>query len=99
MNGPVVLLSIPGLRACDVERMPQLSGLMRGGEQVMLTPHFPCVTWPVESNMLTGRLPASHGVIANGFYWRDERRVEMWTAWNDKIQQPQIWDLLHQHAV
>ena len=21
----------------------------------------------------------------------------MWTAWNDKIQQPQIWDLLHQH--
>ena len=21
----------------------------------------------------------------------------MWTAWNDSIQQPQIWDILHQH--
>jgi hypothetical protein len=46
--------------------------------------------------MLTGKLPAEHGVIANGFYWRDKREVEMWTAWNDKIAAPQIWDLLHQ---
>ncbi|MEX2026993.1 MAG: nucleotide pyrophosphatase/phosphodiesterase family protein, partial [Pirellulaceae bacterium] len=54
-------------------------------------------TWPVQANMLTGKLPRQHGVIANGFYWRDKQEVEMWTAWNDKIQQPQIWDLLHQH--
>jgi hypothetical protein len=47
--------------------------------------------------MLTGKLPNEHGVVANGFYWRDKHEVEMWTAWNDKIQQPQIWDLLHQH--
>jgi len=46
--------------------------------------------------MLTGKLPREHGVVANGFYWRDKHDVEMWTAWNDKIQQPQIWDLLHQ---
>lgn len=47
--------------------------------------------------MLTGKTPAEHGVVANGFYWRDEQKVEMWTAWNEKIQAPQIWDLLHQH--
>ena len=47
--------------------------------------------------MLTGKTPAEHGVIANGFYWRDTQEVEMWTAWNEKIQAPQIWDLLHQH--
>ena len=35
---------------------------------------FPCVTWPVQANMLTGKLPAEHGVIANGFYWRDKQR-------------------------
>ena len=39
--------------------------------------------------------PREHGVVANGFYWRDQRRVEMWTAWNDCIQRPQIWDMLH----
>ena len=57
---------------------------MAKGEQAALTPSFPCVTWPVQANMLTGKLPAEHGVVANGFYWRDRRQVEMWTAGNDK---------------
>jgi predicted AlkP superfamily pyrophosphatase or phosphodiesterase len=47
--------------------------------------------------MVTGKRPSEHGVVANGFYWRDERRVEMWTAGNDKIAAPQIWDHLHAH--
>jgi predicted AlkP superfamily pyrophosphatase or phosphodiesterase len=70
---------------------------MAGGDRATLVPSFPAVTWPVQANMLTGKLPSEHGVIANGFFWRDKREVEMWTAWNDKIQQPQIWDLLHKH--
>lgn len=76
--------------------MPQLAALVAGGDRTTLVPSFPCVTWPVQANMLTGKLPAEHGVVANGFYWRDKHEVEMWTAWNEKIQQPQIWDLLHQ---
>jgi predicted AlkP superfamily pyrophosphatase or phosphodiesterase len=48
--------------------------------------------------MLTGRLPSSHGVVANGFYWRDRRHFEMWTAPNEVIQAPQIWDLLHRQS-
>lgn len=95
MNTHVILLSVPGLRAKDLENMPRLSALCAGGEQATLVPSFPCVTWPVQANLLTGQLPAAHGVVANGFYWRDEQRVEMWTAWNDKILKPQIWDLLH----
>ena len=58
-------------------------------------PSFPAVTCPVQANMTTGKLPREHGVVANGFYWRDQRRVEMWTSWNDCIERPQIWDLLH----
>ncbi len=77
--------------------MPSLLRLVGSGERATLVPSFPAVTWPVQANILTGKLPREHGVIANGFYWRDRQQVEMWTAWNDKIQQPQIWDLLHQH--
>jgi predicted AlkP superfamily pyrophosphatase or phosphodiesterase len=97
MSDHVVLLSVPGLRPQDLPAMPHLSRLCGGGDRAKLVPSFPCVTWPVQANMLTGKLPAEHGVVANGFYWRDKREVEMWTAWNDKIQQPQIWDLLHRH--
>ncbi|MCI0491936.1 MAG: alkaline phosphatase family protein [Planctomycetes bacterium] len=75
--------------------MPNLARLTLGGSYATLVPSFPCVTCPVQANMTTGRLPHEHGVVANGFYWRDQQRVEMWTAWNDCIQQPQIWDVLH----
>lgn len=93
----VVLLSIPGLRGSDLVHMPRLAALTAGGDKASLVPSFPAVTWPVQANMLTGQTAHDHGVIANGFYWRDSNQVEMWTAWNDKIQQPQIWDILHKH--
>jgi hypothetical protein len=97
MPETVILLSIPGLRAADVERMPNLQKLTETGDRAPLVPSFPCVTCPVQVNMTTGQLPRKHGVMANGFYWRDKHEVEMWTAWNEVIQVPQIWDILSQH--
>jgi predicted AlkP superfamily pyrophosphatase or phosphodiesterase len=92
-----ILLSIPGLREKDVAVMPKLRQMMAGGEIAELGPSFPCVTCPVQANMTTGRLPNEHGVVANGFYWRDKRQVEMWTSPNECIDRPQIWDLLAHH--
>jgi predicted AlkP superfamily pyrophosphatase or phosphodiesterase len=94
---PFVLLSIPGLRQRDLASMPHLHELTRIGDQATLRPSFPCLTCPVQANMTTGKLPDQHGVVANGFYWRDKQKVEMWTAWNDCILAPQIWDILGQH--
>jgi hypothetical protein len=93
----VVLLSIPGLREKDVDLMPNLGRLTADGDRAALVPSFPCVTCPVQVNMTTGKLPSEHGVVANGFYWGEKHQVEMWTAWNDVIKSPQIWDILHQH--
>ncbi len=78
--------------------MPRLSALADGdGTSVPLTTSFPCVTWPVQANLLTGVGPEQHGVVANGFYHRESGEVEMWTAWNQCVQSPQIWDRLHVH--
>ena len=77
----VILLSIPGLRPQDLVHMDHLRRLTESGERASLVPSFPCVTCPVQANMTTGRLPSEHGVVANGFYWRQKRDVEMWTAW------------------
>ena len=98
MPKPVILLSIPGLREKDVAVMPKLRNLTAGGEIAELTPSFPCVTCPVQANMTTGKRPSAHGVVGNGFYWRERRQVEMWTAPNDCIGSPQIWDLLSHHG-
>lgn len=76
--------------------MPKLSQLTAAGDRADLVPGFPCVTCPVQANMTTGFPPSGHGVTANGFYWRERGEVEMWTAWNECIQRPQIWDILHE---
>jgi len=96
MNDRVILLSLPGLRGQDLAQMPRLSALVAQGDRSDLVPGFPCVTCPVQANMTTGFPPSGHGVIANGFFWRERGEVEMWTAWNECIQRPQIWDILHE---
>ncbi|MCX7427039.1 MAG: alkaline phosphatase family protein, partial [Planctomycetia bacterium] len=96
MSEHVILLSVPGLREKDVAGMPNLRELTAGGEIANLLPGFPCVTCPVQAAMTTGKRPRSHGVVANGLYWREKRRVEMWTSPSDCIQRPLVWDLLYQ---
>ena len=93
----VVLLSVPGLREQDLDRMPCLKQLTSEGDQATLVPSFPAVTCPVQANMTTGLTPVEHGVVANGFYWRERYEVEMWTSTNECIQRPQLWDIMHQH--
>ncbi len=97
MPKKAVLLSIPGLREKDVSAMPQLRQLTAEGQSATMVPSFPCVTCPVQANMTTGRLPIDHGVVANGFYWREKGQVEMWTSPNECIARPQIWDLIAHH--
>ncbi|TWT99521.1 Type I phosphodiesterase / nucleotide pyrophosphatase [Botrimarina colliarenosi] len=106
MSDHVFLLSIPGLRERDLTHMPRLQRLTSAGDRATLVPSVPAVTCPVQMNMTTGTPPAEHGVIANGFYWRDGLTpgrgpkydgVEMWTAWNDVVERPRIWERLKQH--
>ena len=92
-----VLVSVPGLREQDLPHMPNLSAIANRGDVKPLTASFPCVTCPVQANLTTGVGPDVHGVVANGFYYRDKGEVELWTAWNECIEAPQIWDLLHEH--
>lgn len=103
MSNRLVFLSVPGLRKKDLAHMPFLAKLASEGQQVNLQHSFPCVTWPSQAHMLTGELADTHGVVANGFFWRNEsgdkkNKVEMWTAWNEVIERPQVWDSLKQIA-
>jgi len=95
MAGPVVLVSLPGLREIDLELMPNLREATAAGELLSLTPSFPCVTCPVQAAMTTGATTAEHGITANGFYHHGPPdRVEMWTAPSTCFQQPRLWDVL-----
>lgn len=77
--------------------MPRLAAVANQGSTRSLVPGFPAMTCPVQANLTTGVGPEQHGIIANGFFYREKGEVEMWTAWNECIQAPQIWQLLKQH--
>ncbi len=94
----LVFASIPGLRQRDLASMPNTQRLFASGTSSRIEHSFPAVTWPSQATMLTGKPPKEHGVVANGFFWRDKAKVEMWTAWNEVIEQPQIWDTLKQNG-
>ena len=96
----LIFLTVPGLRRQDLAAMPNLRSLFADSTEALSLSHsFPAVTWPAQATMLTGKTANQHGVVANGFYWRDKQKVEMWTAWNEVIHQPQLWDSLKTQGI
>ena len=93
----VVLVSIPGLRPGDLRYLPGLRSLVSAGDRAPLVPSFPCASWPIQANLLTGQLPRRHGVTASGYYQRQQRTVELWDRSSDVVSAPMIWDTLRAH--
>lgn len=58
---------------------------------VRLTPVLPAVTCSVQSSMLTGRLPAEHGVVGNGWFDRDLADVHFWKQSNRLVEGDKVW--------
>lgn len=58
-----------------------------------IKPLLPAVTCAVQSTYLTGKLPKDHGIVANGWYFKDEAEVKLWRQSNRLVQAPKIWDL------
>ena len=54
---------------------------------------LPAVTTTVQSTYLTGKWPADHGVVGNGWYFRDECEVKFWRQSNRLVQAPKIWEV------
>src|SRR5262249_23251504 len=42
---------------------------------------------------LTGKHPEVHGVVGNGWYFRDECEIKFWRQSNRLVEAPKIWDI------
>ena len=90
----VLVLSVPGLRRADLDRMPALAALAAGGQCLPLAPGFPAVTCPVQATLTTGTPPAAHGIVANGLFDRPSRHLEMWISPDSVHRAPRLWDVV-----
>ncbi|MBJ6366660.1 alkaline phosphatase family protein [Snuella sedimenti] len=58
-----------------------------------IKPVLPAVTCSAQSTYLTGKWPNEHGIVANGWYFKDECEVKLWRQSNHLVQAPKIWDM------
>lgn len=87
-----VVLNVVGLtRALLGEHTPNINRL--AGRSTTIKPVTPAVTCAAQATYLTGKQPSEHGIVANGWYFRDQNEVWLWRQSNKLIQAPKIWDI------
>jgi predicted AlkP superfamily pyrophosphatase or phosphodiesterase len=89
---PLLVLDVVGLTPRLLDRMPRLKALAAAGSQANLTAVLPAVTCAAQSTFLTGALPAEHGIVANGWYFRELGDVLLWRQHNGLVAGDKIWD-------
>ncbi len=56
-----------------------------------INPVCPAVTCTMQATYLTGRLPVEHGIVGNGWFFRDLGEVMFWRQSNRLVQGEKLW--------
>ena len=89
---PTLVLNVVGLTPALLAHAPHLQALAQAGAVRPLTTVLPAVTTTVQSTMLTGLAPRDHGIVANGWYFRELSEVWLWRQSNRLVQGEKVWE-------
>tara|TARA_R110002167_G_scaffold46631_2_gene138895 strand:- start:194 stop:1570 length:1377 start_codon:yes stop_codon:yes gene_type:complete len=90
-----VVLNVVGLtRGLIGGHTPFIKSFLERGASATITPQLPAVTCSVQATYLTGKTPSEHGIVGNGWYFKEEHEVKFWRQSNSLIQSEKIWDKL-----
>lgn len=87
---PVLLLDVVGLTPSLLEYMPRLRDL--AGTRAQLGTVLPAVTCSVQATLLTGLLPREHGIVGNGWFFRELGEVYFWRQHNRLVTGEKLWE-------
>lgn len=71
---------------------PNLAKLAKRGGLRPLSTVTPAVTCTAQSTLVTGLPPSEHGIVANGWYFKDLCEVLLWRQPNGLVYGEKIWD-------
>lgn len=89
---PLLVLDVVGLTPTLLDHMPHLKALGDRGSRAELGTVLPAVTCAAQSTFLTGTMPAEHGIVGNGWYFRDLGEVLLWRQHNRLVEGDKLWD-------
>jgi predicted AlkP superfamily pyrophosphatase or phosphodiesterase len=86
-------MNVVGLTPALLTQTPRLAALGRAGYTASMGAVLPAVTCSAQATMLTGRMPREHGVVANGWYYRDTAEVALWKQANSLVgcEEDKLW--------
>lgn len=88
-----VVINAVGLTQRLLSRMPATRRIAAAGRVATIGHVTPAVTCSVQTTYLTGVLPAEHGIVGNGWYFRDTSEIRFWQQSDKLVQSPRIWDM------
>ncbi|GAA4973680.1 alkaline phosphatase family protein [Actinoplanes utahensis] len=88
----LVVLDVVGLTPRLLAHMPRLRAVAESGFQARLDPVLPAVTCSVQATLLTGETPAGHGIVGNGWYFRDLGEVLLWRQHHALVGGEKVWE-------
>ncbi len=92
MHPALVILAVGLSPALVGEFTPHLKRLAARGGQRALRTVTPAVTCSVQSTLVTGLAPSGHGIVANGWYFRDLSEVWLWRQSNRLVAGEKLWE-------
>jgi predicted AlkP superfamily pyrophosphatase or phosphodiesterase len=95
---PLVLINTVGLTARHLPLAPRLSALAGAGWQRPLTEVLPAVTCTAQASMLTGETASRHGIVGNGWLYRETGEVRFWQQSNRLLQAEPVYVTARQRA-
>ena len=88
-----VVIDIVGLSASLIgDHTPFLKKYSQERHLQNIAPMLPAVTTSVQSTYVTGKWPAEHGIVGNGWYDKEDCEVKFWKQSNKLVQAEKIWD-------
>ncbi|MEU6172019.1 nucleotide pyrophosphatase/phosphodiesterase family protein [Streptantibioticus parmotrematis] len=93
----VLVLDVVGLTPRLLAHMPNLRAVAERGFSAPLTTVLPAVTCSAQSTFLTGEPPSAHGVVGNGWYFRELGDVLFWRQHNALVGGEKVWEAARRH--
>jgi predicted AlkP superfamily pyrophosphatase or phosphodiesterase len=87
-----LVLDVVGLTPELLPHAPALQALAEQGAVRPLDTVLPAVTCPVQATFVTGAPPRDHGIVGNGWYFRDLDEVLLWRQSNHLVAGEKVWE-------
>src|SRR5271167_2180823 len=96
----LAVINVVGLTQSLIgEHTPRIAAFRKRGALAQIAPAFPAVTCKSQSNYLTGKAPAQHGIVGNGWFNREFAETQFWKQSNHVVHGQKIWDELRAHVL